>query len=65
MEFAKAKMKAILKKNGASRVSEDALKELGKTLEKYAGYISEEATGQANEDGRKTVRKEDVIEAAK
>lgn len=65
MEFAKAKMKQILKKNGAQRVSEGAIKEFNDLLESYAGYITEEAIGQAKESERKTVRREDIVKASK
>lgn len=63
VEFSVADMKRILKQAGASRVSKKAALELGEVLEMYAGYIAEEAAGQAQEEGRKTVRKGDVLEA--
>lgn len=63
VEFSLADMKRILKEAGAPRVSKKAALELGEVLEMYAGYISEDAAGRAQEQGRKTVRKEDVMQA--
>lgn len=63
VEFSVADMKRILKEAGASRVSREAAEKLSEVLEMYAGYISEEAVGQAQEHDRKTVRKEDVMQA--
>lgn len=65
MELPKTKMKDILKSAGAERVSEDAAKELGNILEIFAGDVCEEAIARAKEDGRKTVRREDVVEASR
>lgn len=65
MELPKSQMKEILKGAGAERVSKDAIKELGKLLEQYAGYVTEEAIAKAQKDGRKTIRKKDIIEACR
>jgi len=63
VEFSVADMKRILKGAGASRVSKEAAIKLDEVLEMYAGYISEEAVGRAQDQGRKTVKKEDVMRA--
>ncbi len=63
MEFSVSKMKEMIKNQGDKRVSEDSAKELGETLEMFAGDIAEEAIAIAEEDGRKTVREEDIREA--
>ncbi|MFB6145959.1 MAG: histone [Candidatus Nanohaloarchaea archaeon] len=60
MEFSIAKMKEIIKSQGDKRVSEDSADELRKVLERFAGDLAEEAIAIAREDGRKTVRAEDV-----
>lgn len=65
MEFSNAKMKEVIKSKTSKRVSEDATGELGKVLEMFAGDVAEEAIAIAEEDGRKTLRKEDVKEALK
>ena len=63
MEFSKAKMKELLKSRTDKRVSEDSSKELGDVLEMFAGDVAEEAIAVAKEDGRKTLRKEDIRKA--
>jgi histone H3/H4 len=63
MEFSVSKMKEMIKSQGDKRVSEDSAKELREKLEMFAGDIAEEAKAVAEEDGRKTVRGEDIREA--
>lgn len=63
MEFSIAKMKEMIKSQGDKRVSEDAADEMRQLLEMFAGDVAEEAIAVAREDGRKTVRSEDVKEA--
>lgn len=63
MEFSISKMKEIIKSQGDKRVSEDSADELRKVLETFAGDVAEEAIAVAKEDGRKTVRAEDIREA--
>ncbi len=63
MEFSNTKMKDMIKDEGNKRVAEDAADLLGEVLETFAGDVAEEAIAVAQEDGRKTVRKEDVREA--
>lgn len=65
MEFSVAKMKEIIKRNSGKQVSKDAAEELGQTLEMFAGDVAEEALAVAKDNGRKTVRDEDVQEALK
>jgi histone H3/H4 len=65
MEFTTPAMKKMIKNNSGKRVSEDAADRLGEILETFAGDVSEEARAIAEEDGRKTVRKEDIREALK
>ncbi len=60
MEFSVSKMKEMIKNEGDKRVSEDSAKKLGELLETFAGDLAEEAVAVAQEDGRKTVRAEDV-----
>lgn len=63
MEFSISKMKELIKSQGDKRVSEDSAKELGNVLERFAGDVAEEAIAVAREDGRKTVRAEDIKQA--
>lgn len=63
MEFSTSKMKEIFKSQGNKRVSEDSAEELATVLETFAGDVAEEAIAIAKEDGRKTVREEDIKEA--
>ncbi|MFT4892557.1 MAG: histone H3/H4 [Candidatus Nanohaloarchaea archaeon] len=65
MEFSISKMKEMIKNQGDKRVSEDAAEELGQILEMFAGDLAEESVAVAQDDGRKTVRGEDVKEALK
>ena len=58
-------MKEMIKNQGDKRVSEDAAEELGQILELFAGDLAEESVAVAEEDGRKTVRGEDVKKALK
>lgn len=63
MELTPGQARQLLQDAGADDVSDKAAKELAKTLETYAGYISEEAVALAIDDERDVVRKEDVVEA--
>lgn len=65
MEFSISKMKEMIKSQGDKRVSEDSAEELRALLETFAGDVAEEAIAIAREDGRKTVREEDIREALK
>lgn len=63
MEFSKAKMKEMIKNQTSKRVSEESAVKFGEVIEQYAGDISEAAIAEANEEGRKTVRAEDIRES--
>ena len=54
----------IVRKAGAERVSEDASQELARLLEAYGEKIARKAVSLARHAGRKTVKREDIKEAA-
>jgi len=56
-------MKDLIKNQGDKRVSKDGAQELSSILEMFAGDVAEEAVGIAEDDGRKTVRGEDIKQA--
>jgi DNA-binding protein len=55
-----ATMEALLKKNGADRVSEDAKYKLRDVLELYASELCKKAIKYSIHAGRKTIRGEDI-----
>lgn len=63
MEFSINKMKETIKNEGQLRASKEAAEELNNVLVRFAGDLSEEAIAQAEEDGRVTVRAEDIKDA--
>jgi len=65
MEFSNAKMKEVINQQTDKRVSKDAADRLGEIIETFAGDVSEEAKAIAEENGRKTVRGEDIRQALK
>jgi len=60
-----AAMEKLLKKSGASRVSNDAKDRFREVLEEFAHQIGEKAVRMAKHAGRKTVKASDIREAAK
>jgi len=54
----------IVRNAGAERVSEEASQELVRLLEEYGEKIAKKAVSLAKHAGRKTVKKEDILEAA-
>lgn len=65
LEFSKTKLKSVIKSVTDKWVSEDSAVLLGQELQIYGRGISREAYLVAQENGRKTVRAEDVREAKK
>ena len=64
-EIALASTIRIIKKFGAERVSDDAANELRKILERIGENIAKQAVDLAFHAGRKTIKTEDIILAAK
>ncbi len=63
MPIALAPVDKILRKAGAKRVSKAAALELRDIVENFAHRMAREAVKKTQEDGRKTVFKDDVIQA--
>lgn len=60
-----AAMEKLLRKAGATRVSEDAKEALREVLEDLAQEIGEKAIKFAQHSGRKTIKKSDIKLASK
>ncbi len=63
MEYSSEVIKQIITEKADIKVSDEAAEELGEMLELFAGYVTEEAVGRANEEGRKVINKEDIEKA--
>ena len=53
----------LVRNAGAERVSEDASEALAVVIEEYGENIARKAVSLAKHAGRKTVKKEDIVEA--
>lgn len=60
-ELPLAPVKRIIKKSGASRVSEEAVEQLRDEVEQFAEERADEANMLAEHAGRKTVKAEDLL----
>ena len=56
-----APVKRLLKNAGATRISDEASKELAKVLEEIGEDLARDATRLAKHAGRKTVKAQDII----
>jgi len=63
--FSDSSIKKIMKKAGALRISENAVKKLKALTEDYALIIARKAVKNAQHSGRKSVKAEDIEEAIK
>lgn len=60
MEFSIRSMRQVFEDNTEKRISDDAAGELGEFLNSWADDVGSEAVDVAAEDGRSTVRAEDI-----
>jgi histone H3/H4 len=65
LELSVAPMHRLCKKAGAERVSETAAKELAKVLQEIGIKIAKDSLRYAMHAGRKTIKTEDIEEAAR
>jgi len=59
-EIPTSKGKELIKENSNKKVSKEAAEELTQELEAYALERADQAVAEADEQDRKTVRKEDI-----
>ncbi|HEW89933.1 MAG TPA: histone [Candidatus Bathyarchaeota archaeon] len=64
-ELSRAAAWRLCKRAGAERVSRAAARKLAEILEEVGLRIAKEALGYARHAGRKTVKEEDIVIAAK
>lgn len=64
-EIKVAPMHKIIKRAGASRVSEESAEALGRVLEEIGVKVAKEAIDFASHAGRKTIKARDIEIAAK
>ena len=62
-EIPTAPVTRLMRNAGAERVSEDASQALVEVLEEYGEQVAAKSVSLAKHAGRKTVKKEDVLEA--
>ncbi len=65
MSLPNAPIERIIRKAGAERVSEDAVKELKEAVEEVGNEIAQEAKEMADHANRNTVKKSDIEMATK
>ncbi|MBI2124376.1 NFYB/HAP3 family transcription factor subunit [Candidatus Pacearchaeota archaeon] len=63
--FSDNSIRKMLKKAGALRISENAVKKMEVVLIEYSRIIARKAVKNAEYSGRKAVKKEDIEEAIK
>lgn len=61
--FSLSTLKSVVKSETDKRVSDDSAKELGQEIEGFGVEVSRKAITIAHNEGRKTVRKEDIRQA--
>lgn len=64
-QFSTSAMKRLIKTETDKRVAEDAANILGTQIDGYGTEVAEEAITIANDNGRKTVRAEDIKDAVR
>ncbi len=65
MALSSPTVERLIRKSGAERVSREASRELAKFLEERAVKVSEKAMKYAEEENRKTIRRQDIRKAVK
>ena len=64
-EFSIRSIRRLFKNSTNKRVSEDSLKELGQEMNDFGLKVTKKAMEVAEEDGRETVRGEDIRQAVR